>query len=214
LTYILPHDACEMDTYHVTGIGLLGGEKDSLRWDGDKLSGPEVLKQRCLAYLSSLSQQDILVALNREANTHRCRIHFFEEAVSRSFDEVLDLYTERFESPEILAKRAAAWNAHGGDRHWTVEDLVEMEKEENWNLHHGPPFSWDEIEDCLSGKQYPSPCPPPTDRPRCLDCLDPMEWIWFSSSAGTWELSCGRAGWTPICRKCRTWRRCDEMVIS
>ena len=214
MTDLFAQDAREMETYHVTGIGLVGGEKDTLRWDGDKLSGPEVLKDRCLAFLSSLSQPDILVALNSKFHAHRCRLNFIEDAIRRSFDELLDLYTERFESPEILAKRAEAWNAHGGDRHWTLEDLQSMEIEDNRKRHQGPPYSWDEIEDCLSEKQQPLPCPPPVNLPKCISCLDHMEWIWFCSSSWTWQHLCGRAGWTPICRKCKTWRPCDEMVIS
>jgi len=78
-----------------------------------------------------------------------------------------------------------------------------------------PPYDWSEIEENFaSPKRAPRRSPRPEDRPLCPSCQKPMRWIYFRSHPATWESLCGCAGWTPICRKCHTWRACQMTIIS
>jgi hypothetical protein len=77
-----------------------------------------------------------------------------------------------------------------------------------------PPYDWSEIEENLAArKQAPRRNPRPVQRPPCPRCHNPMRWIYFSTHPDTWENLCGREGWTPICRECRTWRACQMTII-
>jgi len=203
-----------MSTIHVTGIGLFRGQKETLSWDGETIMGSAELTARVEASLAALEQPGILDVLNRKSTPERCRLHFVQTGIRHAFDEILDVYTEVLPNPEELASRAAAWNKQG-DRHWTADDVLAIEKELRWNSHHGPPHSWDEIHNNISKGMQKPPFPSPQKRaPKCLECLQVMEWFWFSSSSETWRDLCGSAGWTPICRKCKTWRRCGVAVMS
>lgn len=78
-----------------------------------------------------------------------------------------------------------------------------------------PPYDWSEIEANLAHRsRAPQRSPRPVERPPCPSCQQPMRWIYFRSDDRTWELECGFAGWTPICRKCRTWRACRVEIMS
>ena len=96
----------------------------------------------------------------------------------------------------------------------------------SYEKHNTPPYRWEEIEECLAGQEIPVGETPaisimgtfdddtPEDTPKCLECLQPMEWIWFKSHPWTWKNLCGRAGWTAICRKCKSWRACRVTMMN
>lgn len=136
-----------------------------------------------------------------------------KEILQTIFEEMLDFERGTVSTPKRLQEWADAWNSHGGDHHYTVEEMRQIEEDDNWRNHHGPPYSWDEIHEVLKNKPTPN-SEPPEDEPKCLGCLQPMEWIWFKSSPSTWQHLCGCAGWTAICRKCKTWRACREEIMN
>jgi len=120
--------------------------------------------------------------------------------------KILDFAHHHLSAPNQLRDWVNRWNFHGKGP-YAAEDMRQIEEDQNWRNHHGPPFSWEEIETVLSDNPA-SADHPPRDNPKCLDCLQPMEWIYFQSSSKTWEMLCGSAGWTPICKNCKTWRAC------
>jgi len=75
--------------------------------------------------------------------------------------------------------------------------MKKFEEGDNEREHKGPPFSWDEIEDSMKRKSHSAKGRTrPDDTPKCLECLQPMEWIYFESPPGTWKHLCRCAGWT------------------
>ena len=137
-----------------------------------------------------------------------------EDILRSLFAEILDFESADVMTPMELQEWADAWNSHkGATRHHTLEDMQRIHEKDLWNSHHGPPYEWKEIARSLRGRRKP-PHDAPEDRPKCMECLQPMEWIWFTSSRKTWEMPCGRAGWTAICRPCRSWRACDVSVMN
>ena len=95
-------------------------------------------------------------------------------------------------------------NVRKGAGHCTVEDLRRDEEELNWRDHHGPPYSWGEIEAQLGRGEPDGVEEQPEQRPKCLECLQPMEWMYYKDEPESWISS----GWTAICRGCHTWRAC------
>ncbi|WP_395736429.1 hypothetical protein [Prosthecobacter sp.] len=202
-----------MTRYRV--IGLEKGAKRILEWFEGELIGDADLKDRFQKMWDAVDHRKYCKKLPehlRESWTY----YLVEELLGKVVEETLDLERAHISTEQRLQEWADAWNSHGGDRHYTIDDMRKMEEDQNWSNHHGPPYEWREIEAVLSGKikAFGNAGQPPDDYPKCLECLAPMEWIYFSSSPETWAGECGRAGWTAICKKCKTWRPCRISVMN
>jgi hypothetical protein len=177
-------------TTRITVIGLEDGRKRTLIWEDGALSGDDDLISRFKQSWDAADHQKYRHAADDDWGEELAK-----EILSGLFAETLDIERAWISTPKRLQEWADAWNSHKDqDHHYTAEEMREIEAKQNW----------------------PAPehaSQPPADFPKCLDCLQPMEWIWFSSSPWTWQHLCGRAGWTPICRACKSWRACrvEEM---
>jgi hypothetical protein len=197
-----------------TVLGLENGVKRKLIWAEGELIGDADLKSRFLKAWHSIDHQEYQRSLQGDWRLECWRSSLAKELLAGLFEEMLDLESARVSTTEELQKRADSRNAHRvGKKPHTAEDMRKEEEKLNWNEHHGPPYSWDEIKGMLS-KPLDPPGDAPKDHPKCLECLLPMEWIWFSSSPWTWKHLCGRAGWTAICKKCKSWRACRVDVMN
>lgn len=78
----------------------------------------------------------------------------------------------------------------------------------------GPPFSWSEIEECLSKDPKPMFEKRGLEARDCDYCQTPCELIWWTSSPETWEMLCGRAGYVEVCKSCRAWYELNNGIIS
>lgn len=200
-----------MTRYKVTGFE--GGRKRVLVWLDGELTGDEDLKARFLKLWNGADHEAYRAGLKEFAQPY-WQSCLAEEILQNLFTETLDFEVGRVSTLEELQAWADKWNSHGlSDHHYTAEDMRRIEEDDNRRNHQGPPFRWSEITASLRRKTRPLGSPP-KDTPRCLECLQPMEWVWFRSSARTWQMLCGRAGWTPICRKCKTWRRCRVTIMN
>lgn len=202
-----------MTRYRVTG--LENGQKRILEWMEGELRGDDDLKDRFQRMWSSLNHEAYRKKLP-EYRREDWAEDLVKELLAKVFEETLDFETAHISTSQRLQEWADAWNSHGGDHHYTVDEMREIEEHDNWAHHHGPPYEWREIEAVLAGKVKVDEATgqPPEDHPKCLECLAPMEWIYFSSSPQTWRDSCGRAGWTAICKACKTWRPCRVSVMN
>ena len=197
--------------------GLQNGHKRTLSWTkGGELSGDEDLKIRFRKAWDAADQEAFRLSLKKQVRAH-FRVHLAASLLRQLCDETLDLEWARVSTPEELQQTADAWNARseirGEGRPHTAEEVRRREAEDCHAQHCSPPYRWDEIEAALADVPDPS-VPFPEDMPRCLECLRPMEWVWFASHPDTWEMECGRAGWTPICRACKTWRACRVVMMN
>ncbi|WP_299425708.1 hypothetical protein [uncultured Meiothermus sp.] len=199
-----------MTRYKVTG--LEGGRKRVLIWLDGALTGDENLKERFPELWNRTDHQAYQAGL-QEYEQPYWQSRLARDLLQNLFAETLDFETGRVLTDAELQAWADQWNGYGGDRHHTIEDMRQIEEEDNQNLHQGPPYHWEEIAASLRRKSEPLD-PPPAHTLKCLECLQPMEWIWFRNSPRTWQMLCGRAGWTPICRRCKTWRRCRVSIMN
>lgn len=208
-----------MTRFSVTG--LEAGRKRFLVWLEGELSGDEDLKTRFLDLWNAVDHQ-AYEAAQPEHNRPYWQDRLTRDLLGQIFAETLDFRIDQVSTPERLQEWANAWNAHPNPtRHWTAQDMQKIEEENNERHHRGPPYSWEEILKSQRRKGQPKapillylPSKEPGDAPKCLECLKPMEWIWYCSSPRTWKMLGGSAGWTAICRKCKTWRRCQEQIIN
>ena len=198
-------------------IGLEDGRKHTISWTkGGELSGDADLQTRFRQAWEAAGHEAFRLSLDKQVRAH-FRSYLAEKVLRQLCGETLDLELARVSTPEELQQTAEAWNAHSKSRGegcpHTAEEVRRREADDCHAQHCSPPYCWDEIETALA--EVPDPSMPfPEDTPRCLDCLSPMEWVCFASHPDTWEMECGRAGWTPICRACRTWRACRVVVMN
>ncbi|MCI0491035.1 MAG: hypothetical protein L0229_30970 [Blastocatellia bacterium] len=201
-----------MEATRYTVIGLENGRKRTLVWLDGELIGDDDLKTRFLKAWDSVDHEAYCRKLE-EPYQEYWTTYLAEEILQTIFEETLDFEHGIVSTPERLQEWADAWNRHGGNHYYTAEEMRQIEEEENRSQHQGPPYSWKEIEEVLKRRSKPA-SDPPKDRPKCLECLQPMEWIYFKSSPETWKMLCGRAGWTAICRKCKVWRACRVELMN
>ncbi|MCL4218168.1 MAG: hypothetical protein KJ052_14355 [Candidatus Hydrogenedentes bacterium] len=202
----------------ITVTGLENGRKRTFDWIDGELVGDDDLKARFQKKWDAVDHKKFRKSVRKDS---RKNWPFFlaQKLLPHLFEETLDLHKRYVETREALQKEVDEINADPDREPTTVEELEKLREE-----HNGPPYAWEEIEACLSGQEIrvdeipaisimgrfddDTPDGSPRDTPKCLECLQPMEWIWFVSDPWTWKHLCGRAGWTAICRKCKTWRAC------
>jgi hypothetical protein len=197
----------------ITLTGLENGDKRTLAWTkGGELVGDADLQTRFRQAWEATDQETFRLSLDKHNRAH-FRVYLAESILKNLCQETLDLEWSEFHSSDELQAIADKWNAGQDKRRYTADEVrVHLEESAGQN-HHGPPYAWEEIEAMFDAPGQPMAFPPP-DTPRCLECLRPMEWLWFSSDPETWEMMCGRAGWVPICRECKTWRACRVTLMN
>ena len=180
---------------------------------GGELTGDDDLKGRFQQAWEAADQEKFRLSLDKQVRAH-FRAHLAADILRRMCPETLGLQWAQVSMPGELEQTAQAWNARQKGSSYTAEDVRWVEEENIRLAHCGPPYSWEEVEETLSEQTQPGKDEAPSDIPKCLECLEPMEWLWFSSPSDTWEMECGRAGWTPVCRACRTWRACRIVIMN
>ena len=199
---------------YLKAIGLDKGVLRSLEWLGGELTGDDDLVERFHAARDSVDC-DELMRVSGPMSIDDLEYLLAKEALCSLFDALVDLETGMLAPAVELEAQAAKLNRESTDKVWTVEELDRQQREKLRERHLTPPYYWSEIEAVLaSPTRAPHDHPKPDEELRCLECLEPMEWIWFRSGAGTWKMLCGREGWTPICRACHTWRACRIGILS
>ncbi len=195
-----------MPERYFKATGLDSGQKRSLEWFGNEPLGDPDLVERFAKALQTV----------RETSAEDIGEPALVETALRSlFDELLDFEKTWFQTPAELDETVRRHNSNSASTPVTALELDRRQREDHFRQHFGPPYEWEEIEECLApGRRAPRGKLKPEFRPKCLVCLCPMDWIYFRSSPETWELECGRAGWTPICRQCKTWRACEVTMMS
>lgn len=195
-----------MPERYYKATGLESGQKRSLEWFNRQPLGDPDLVERFAKALRTLRETSA-------GDPHDPAL--VETALRSLFDELIDFERTWFQTPSELEEAARRLNASSPGTPVTAAELDRKQSEEHLSQHFCPPYDWDEIEACLAlRRRAPRRSVRPEFRPKCLACLRPMDWIYFRSSPETWELECGRAGWTPICRKCKTWRACEVAMMS
>ena len=123
------------------------------------------------------------------------------------FPELLDLERYLYFTPEELEALAAQLTARHPDQPpVTVAMLEQRGLRDRRTMHLQPVSEWERIVPWLDRPPPPEEKLPAVPPPRCLECLTPMEWVWYSSPAGAWAARVGREGFVPVCRPCRTLR--------
>lgn len=203
-----------MTAFYLKAIGLDQGTLRSLEWLEGELAGDEDLIERF-----HLARE----AIDTEALLRRCapgdidsfEYHLAAEALRSLFDPLVDFENGYLSLMKDLEAEAAKHNAQTRGQKVTAEELDREQREQHRQRHLTPPYAWSEIEAVLAApRDAPYGHPKPDEILRCLQCFQPMEWIWFRSSAATSQMLCGREGWTPICRACRMWRACRIGILS
>lgn len=141
-------------------------------------------------------------------------------AASGVFDELLCVTHESVSTDDELRARADRMNTTS-ERAVTVAALRAEEERALARARHAPPSDWSEIEEAMRDPR-PGAGPhfsfvsmlPPYETRRCPLCLAPMRWIWFTSSRASWSEMGGRAGWLPVCERCRRWYALEVCVMS
>ena len=197
-----------------TLIALEEDRKRTLVWrKGGELIGDDDLKIRFQQAWDARDQEAFRLSLPKQIRAH-FRVELAGEILHGLCAETLDLVRGWASTPEELQRTADDWNARGERLEpFTAEEIGRLEEERQSSDHNRPPYSCEEIEPLLD---VPAGAdgPPPEDSPKCLECFRPMEWIWFVSDPVTWEMLCGRAGWTPVCRQCKSWRACRVIMMN
>ncbi len=197
----------------LTLTALENGEKRKLVWiKGGELSGDEHMKLRFQRIWDATDQEAYRLSLDKRVRSH-FRVELAAHILRYLCNETLLLERAQVSTPEELQRVADVWNGCSDGCIYTADDVRLAEEENIQRSQTGPPYSWSEIEEMLTDAAQPCE-PPPMDHPKCPECLLPMEWIWFSSPTETWDMLCGRAGWTAVCRPCKSWRPCRVAIMN
>lgn len=197
--------------------GILNGRKQSLTWCDGILEGDADAVDRFMNAWQATDRKTFHENLPKHEQAGWARILVRKILMEQVFDEVPEMEAYRKISLERLQEWADSWNSHEAGRNYTAADMREIEERVNRAKNQGPPYSWKEIEvglQAFQGSTSNRSSEPPTDIPTCFECLKPMEWIWYQSPPETWTHLCGRAGWVPICRRCKTWRKCRIRIMN
>mgnify|MGYP000844806671 FL=1 len=203
-----------MNAFYLKAIGLDQGVLRSLEWLEGELAGDEDLIERFHFAREAIDTEALLwTHAPKDIDSFEGRLA--EAALRSLFDPLVDFESGFLSPMNDLEAEAVKHNAKSSGRKITAGELDREQRERHRQRHFTPPFGWSEIEAVLADlRDAPDGHPKPGEILRCLQCFQPMEWIWFRSSAATSQMLCGREGWTPICRACRTWRACRIGILS